>query len=137
MQGRPVLFNGDFVDRGSHSAEVVASLLLLKAAYPNAVYLLRGNHEDGSLATVYGMRDEVRAKVEVRGRRFRVLGGRPDVPDAVPVRVARARRRSRARGPLARGGLVGRCRSGGQVREHDRAAQPLERVEDLPRGRER
>ena len=60
--GHVVLFNGDFIDRGEHSTEVVASLLLLKAAHPRQVYLLRGNHEDGSIATVYGMRDEVRAK---------------------------------------------------------------------------
>ena len=60
--GHVVLFNGDFIDRGDHSTEVVASLLLLKAAHPRQVYLLRGNHEDGSIATVYGMRDEVRGK---------------------------------------------------------------------------
>ena len=56
---RAVVFNGDFVDRGTHSVEVLTALLLLKLAFPEQVYLLRGNHEDAALATVYGFRDEV------------------------------------------------------------------------------
>ena len=59
---RPVVFNGDFVDRGDASTEVLASLLLLKLASPDAVHLLRGNHECSLLSTAYGFREELLRK---------------------------------------------------------------------------
>jgi serine/threonine-protein phosphatase with EF-hand domain len=57
-----VIFNGDFVDRGSNSIEVICILLLLKLTQPKQVILLRGNHEDTLVASAYGFQDEVRAK---------------------------------------------------------------------------
>lgn len=60
--GRCVVFNGDFVDRGSHSTEVLASVLLLKLAMPTSAYLLRGNHEDTLLSAAYGFKAEVEQK---------------------------------------------------------------------------
>jgi diadenosine tetraphosphatase ApaH/serine/threonine PP2A family protein phosphatase len=57
-----VVFNGDFVDRGSDSIEVICTLLLMKLAHPKHVILLRGNHEDTLVASAYGFQDEVRAK---------------------------------------------------------------------------
>jgi len=57
-----VVFNGDFVDRGQNSVEVLLALLLLKLAYPNNVYLNRGNHEDSVIAEVYGCKDELQAR---------------------------------------------------------------------------
>lgn len=48
-----LIFNGDFVDRGPHSVEVLASVLALKLAFPRFVHLNRGNHEDGDLNYAY------------------------------------------------------------------------------------
>jgi diadenosine tetraphosphatase ApaH/serine/threonine PP2A family protein phosphatase/Ca2+-binding EF-hand superfamily protein len=62
---RTIVFDGDFVDRGEESVEVLATLLLLKLADPEHVVLLRGNHEDELIASVYGFQDEVRLKYGV------------------------------------------------------------------------
>ena len=52
------VFNGDFVDRGPHSLEVISLLFALKVAYPHKVYLIRGNHEDASVNSKYGFLQE-------------------------------------------------------------------------------
>ena len=39
------VFNGDVVDRGSNSAEVLFFILGLMETYPNRVFINRGNHE--------------------------------------------------------------------------------------------
>jgi serine/threonine-protein phosphatase 5 len=60
----PYLFNGDFVDRGSFSVEVILTLLLWKMHDPACIYLTRGNHETKNMNKIYGFEGEVKAKYD-------------------------------------------------------------------------
>ena len=60
----PYLFNGDFVDRGSFSTEVVITFLAHKLLYPKHFFMSRGNHETVSMNRMYGFEGEVRHKYD-------------------------------------------------------------------------
>jgi serine/threonine-protein phosphatase 5 len=60
----PYLFNGDFVDRGSFSVEVIVALLAWKVANPDCMHLTRGNHEAKSMNKLYGFEGEVLHKYD-------------------------------------------------------------------------
>jgi len=66
LEENPYLFNGDFVDRGSFSAEVILALFSLKVLYPTAMYMSRGNHETTNMNKIYGFQGEVKAKFSVQ-----------------------------------------------------------------------
>lgn len=62
-EDNPYLFNGDFVDRGSFSLEVILTLFAFKCMSPSGMYLSRGNHESKSMNKIYGFEGEVRSKL--------------------------------------------------------------------------
>ena len=71
MFGRPsksnrYLFNGDFVDRGPWSVEVVLTLLSHKLLYPEQFHLNRGNHETEEINKMYGFYNEVVDKYDAQ-----------------------------------------------------------------------
>ena len=57
------VFNGDLVDRGAFSLEVLTVVLCLKLRYHPNVVVLRGNHEDRNLNGVYGFSAECKRRL--------------------------------------------------------------------------
>ncbi|MHA1618702.1 MAG: metallophosphoesterase [Promethearchaeota archaeon] len=57
-----IIFLGDYVDRGSHSLEILLSVYALNLAFPDHICLLKGNHEDININKKYGFYDEIIAK---------------------------------------------------------------------------
>ena len=63
-EDNPYLFNGDFVDRGSFSVEIVLVLFAFKLYNPKCMHLTRGNHESKNLNKLYGFEGEVKHKYD-------------------------------------------------------------------------
>lgn len=54
--------HGDYVDRGIYGYESIYSLLRIKNANPDRVFLIRGNHEDKDVCHRYGFTQELAHK---------------------------------------------------------------------------
>jgi len=59
------IFNGDLVDRGPMSVEVIVTVLFCNLLLPNAVHVLRGNHETKFCNKQFGFMTEVLRKYDV------------------------------------------------------------------------
>ena len=60
------IFMGDYVDRGKQSMECICLLLCYKIKYDENFFLLRGNHECGSINRIYGFFDECKRRYNVK-----------------------------------------------------------------------
>ncbi|XP_058049082.1 serine/threonine-protein phosphatase with EF-hands 2 [Ahaetulla prasina] len=64
------VFNGDFVDRGPHSIEILIIIFIFLLIYPKEVHLNRGNHEDYMINFRYGFTKEVTRKYKDHAHRL-------------------------------------------------------------------
>ncbi|MBN3278678.1 PPE2 phosphatase, partial [Polyodon spathula] len=67
------IFNGDYVDRGKDSIEILLILFAFLLVYPNEVHMNRGNHEDYIVNLRYGFTKEVMQKYKMHGRKIHKL----------------------------------------------------------------
>uniref|UniRef100_UPI002955A9F4 serine/threonine-protein phosphatase with EF-hands 1-like n=1 Tax=Panthera onca TaxID=9690 RepID=UPI002955A9F4 len=64
------IFNGDFVDRGRNSIEILMILFVSFLVYPNDLHLNRGNHEDFMMNLRYGFTKEILCKYKIHGKQI-------------------------------------------------------------------
>lgn len=53
------LFLGNYVNRGNRGYQLFICMMCMKILYSSSIYILRGNHESGSLIQVYGYSEQI------------------------------------------------------------------------------
>ncbi|KAJ7396549.1 Serine/threonine-protein phosphatase with EF-hands 1 [Pitangus sulphuratus] len=79
------VFNGDYVDRGKNSMEILILLFAFFLIYPNNISLNRGNHEDYMMNMRYGFTREVSSKYKLKSllRLPKSMRGRQDLKEGI------------------------------------------------------
>uniref|UniRef100_A0A7S3JMU6 Serine/threonine-protein phosphatase n=1 Tax=Aureoumbra lagunensis TaxID=44058 RepID=A0A7S3JMU6_9STRA len=62
-----IVFNGDYVDRGPRSIEVLITVLALKLCFGHWIHINRGNHEDEQMSRVYDFEAELQSRFNTNG----------------------------------------------------------------------
>ncbi len=78
-----MVFLGDYTDRGAYGIEVLYTLLRLKLANPDRVFLTRGNHEEVGLQLRYGFIEEGRRKYDAAFNAQKVVRAHDFLPVVV------------------------------------------------------
>lgn len=83
-----MIFLGDYTDRGNYGAEVVYTIMRLKIANPQKVFLVRGNHEDIQLNLDYGFAQEIFEKFDLDANKLTAsLNAITRIYDFMPVAI--------------------------------------------------
>lgn len=81
-----MVFLGDYVDRGLYGAEVIYTILRLKLANPDKVFLVRGNHEDIDINRKHGFAQELVNKFNLQEQEaYNYLKKVSGIYDLMPV----------------------------------------------------